>query len=67
MPLDPDIRRQLAKQGRLWLLALICATAGIGHGLADQQPAGRCLGVLGRGRPVRDRLVGLRTPSQMNR
>ena len=28
MPLDPDIRRQLAKQGRLWMLALICATAG---------------------------------------
>ena len=28
IPLDPEIRRQLAKQGRLWLLALICATVG---------------------------------------
>lgn len=25
--LDPEIRRQLAKQGRLWLLALLCAAA----------------------------------------
>ena len=23
---DPETRRQLAKQGRLWLLSLICAT-----------------------------------------
>ena len=28
MATDPEIRRQLAQQGRLWLLALICATAG---------------------------------------
>ncbi|HEY5821277.1 MAG TPA: hypothetical protein VIT20_04845 [Propionibacteriaceae bacterium] len=27
MALDPEIRRQLAKQGRLWLLALLCASA----------------------------------------
>ncbi len=25
---DPKIRRELAKQGRLWLLAIVCATAG---------------------------------------
>jgi uncharacterized membrane protein YoaK (UPF0700 family) len=25
---DPEIRRQLAKQGRLWLMSLVCATAG---------------------------------------
>ena len=23
---DPETRRQLAKQGRLWLLSLVCAT-----------------------------------------
>ena len=28
MPLDPDNRRQFAKTGRLWLLALVCATVG---------------------------------------
>ena len=28
MATDPDMRRQLAQQARLWLLALICATAG---------------------------------------
>lgn len=26
--LDQDVRRQLARQGRLWLLSLVCATAG---------------------------------------
>lgn len=26
--LDPDQRRQLAKQGRLWMLSLICAVVG---------------------------------------
>lgn len=25
---DPKLRRELAKQGRLWLLALLCASAG---------------------------------------
>ncbi len=25
---DPETRRQLAKQGRLWLMSLICAVAG---------------------------------------
>ena len=25
---DPDTRRQLAKQVRLWLLSLVCATIG---------------------------------------
>ncbi|HMI33260.1 MAG TPA: hypothetical protein VK499_03955 [Propionibacteriaceae bacterium] len=25
---DLELRRKLAKQGRLWLLSLICATAG---------------------------------------
>ena len=28
MVTDPETRQQLAQQGRLWLLALICATAG---------------------------------------
>jgi 4-amino-4-deoxy-L-arabinose transferase-like glycosyltransferase len=28
MATDPELRRQLAKQGRLWLLSLICATVG---------------------------------------
>ena len=28
MATDPDTRRQVAKQGRLWLLSLICATVG---------------------------------------
>ncbi len=28
MPEDPQTRRQLAKQGRLWLLSLVCAVAG---------------------------------------
>ncbi|WP_375429836.1 hypothetical protein [uncultured Friedmanniella sp.] len=28
MALDPKIRRELAQTGRLWGLALICATAG---------------------------------------
>lgn len=28
MPLEPEDRRQLAKQGRLWLLSAICATVG---------------------------------------
>jgi hypothetical protein len=28
MATDPETRQQLARQGRLWLLALICATAG---------------------------------------
>ena len=26
--LDQDVRRQLARQGRLWLLSLVCATVG---------------------------------------
>ena len=25
---DPDVRRQLRQQARLWLLSLVCATAG---------------------------------------
>jgi hypothetical protein len=25
---DPDTRSQLAKEGRLWLLSLVCATIG---------------------------------------
>lgn len=28
MPLEPDIKSQLAKQGRLWALSLICAFVG---------------------------------------
>lgn len=28
MPVEPDARDQLARQGRLWLLSLICATVG---------------------------------------
>lgn len=50
---DPNLRRKLAKEGRLYLLSLICATAG---GLTvwarDSVPAGVlvflvCLAVLG--------------------
>ena len=28
MPAEPDARDQLARQGRLWVLSLICATVG---------------------------------------
>lgn len=28
MALDPDIRRQLHQQARLWTLSLVCATVG---------------------------------------
>ncbi|MCW2811434.1 MAG: hypothetical protein JWP61_1892 [Friedmanniella sp.] len=28
MALDPQIRRQFAQQGRLWLLSLLCAVGG---------------------------------------
>lgn len=27
---DPQLRRQVAQQARLWLLALVCATVGAG-------------------------------------
>lgn len=30
MPTDPDLRRKLAKEGRLWALALVCAVVGAG-------------------------------------
>jgi Flp pilus assembly protein TadB len=28
MPSDPDLRRKLAKEGRLWALAFVCAVVG---------------------------------------
>jgi hypothetical protein len=39
---DPNTRRQLAKQGRLWLLSLVCATAGA---VTIQQTASLAMGV----------------------
>jgi len=30
VPPDPDLRRKLAKEGRLWALALVCALVGAG-------------------------------------
>jgi hypothetical protein len=30
MPADPELRRKLAKEGRLWALALVCAVVGAG-------------------------------------
>ena len=39
---DPETRRQLAKQGRLWLMSLVCATAGA---LTIQQTASLAVGV----------------------
>ena len=28
MPPDPDLRRKLAKEGRLWAMAFVCAVVG---------------------------------------
>ena len=28
MPADPELRRKLAKEGRLWSLAFVCAAVG---------------------------------------
>jgi hypothetical protein len=39
---DPNTRGQLAKQGRLWLLSLVCATAGA---VTIQQTASLAMGV----------------------
>jgi hypothetical protein len=50
---DPDTRGQLAKEGRLWLLSLVCATAGAtGVYLSDSIAVGVavflvCLAVFG--------------------
>ena len=30
MPPDPELRRKLAKEGRLWALAVVCALVGAG-------------------------------------
>jgi hypothetical protein len=30
MPTDPELRRKLAKEGRLWALAFVCALVGAG-------------------------------------
>ena len=30
MPTDPELRRKLAKEGRLWALAFVCAAVGAG-------------------------------------
>ena len=38
----PETRRQLAKQGRLWLMSLVCATAGA---VTIQQTASLAIGV----------------------
>ena len=39
---DPETRRQLAKQGRLWLMSLVCATAGA---VTIQRTASLAIGV----------------------
>ena len=39
---DPKTRRQLAKQGRLWLMSLVCATAGA---VTIQRTASLAIGV----------------------
>ena len=39
---DPDTRRQLAKQGRLWLMSLVCAAAGA---VTIQRTASLAIGV----------------------
>ena len=50
---DPTLRRNIAQQGRLWLLSLICASAGAFTVWArDSVPAGVlvfliCVAVLG--------------------
>jgi hypothetical protein len=38
----PETRRQLAKQGRLWLMSLVCAAAGA---VTIQQTASLAIGV----------------------
>jgi hypothetical protein len=38
----PETRRQLAKQGRLWLMSLVCAAAGA---LTIQRTASLAIGV----------------------
>jgi hypothetical protein len=40
---DPEKRRQLAKQGRLWLMSLVCATAGA---LTIQRTGSLAIGVI---------------------
>jgi len=30
VPTDPELRRKLAKEGRLWALAFVCALVGAG-------------------------------------
>ena len=39
---DPETRRQLAKQGRLWLMSLVCAAAGA---VTIQRTASLAIGV----------------------
>ena len=39
---DPDTRQQLAKQGRLWLMSLVCAAAGA---VTIQRTASLAIGV----------------------
>lgn len=41
--MDQDVRHQLARQGRLWLLSLVCATAGA---LAVWQTDSQAYGIL---------------------
>ena len=42
MVVAPETRRQLAKQGRLWLMSLVCATAGA---VTIQQTGSLAIGV----------------------
>lgn len=41
MPTDPELRRRLAKEGRLWALAFVCALAGaVTVAVTDAVPPG---------------------------
>ena len=41
MPTDPELRRKLAKEGRLWAMAFVCAVVGAGTvALTESLPSG---------------------------
>ena len=41
MPTDPELRRKLAKEGRLWALAFVCAVVGAGTvAVTESVPSG---------------------------
>jgi len=41
VPTDPELRRKLAKEGRLWAMAFVCAVVGAGTvALTESLPSG---------------------------